>query len=240
MTTDHHATRRAELLAFIETEKAAGRLVGNIPPHYTTRPVAEALRELRTIDPQAYAASAEDCISATQNQCHTAASLTCGDSQHQHAPHRAPNSTGFSLNGELVVVSEDHVDFDALLGWEEPNTGDEITESNDEDVKKAAELLGDLVRWLANSATLESIGTRAAALVLVLQPSEISRRGSGAEVARRFGLTRQAIQQRTREVYLLAKKAFQARCMTTPDNRTASSKRSREYHARVGHKVRSK
>jgi hypothetical protein len=137
-------------------------------------------------------------------------------------------------NGELVEVGEfDYDEIDRRLG-NKPET-----EQHDKDIDRAADMLGHLVYWFSTSETINSAGLRAFALSFSLRPDLFSEK-TMAELARRLGVTKQALTKRASELFHPSNGIFVGRHMYAPSVRKKRQKISLEYHRRVGHKIHDK
>jgi hypothetical protein len=102
--------------------------------------------------------------------------------------------------------------------------------------REAGDLLEALVVWLAGSATIESAGLRAVALCWTLRPRACDA-GSGAQLAKRFGLTRQSVSKYVSDIHKLSRGVFTTGTMRPPADRAARREIAREYHKRAGHRL---
>ncbi len=217
LTNDERKTRA---LAVIKNGKRTGRL--------DSKKMTDALQTLSDLSPGYYAHGETE----RRENWHAETS---------HRPvHHAPDLNGFTVNGELVAIAfppaaETH---DRALGWEEPSTPESRARAeHDAKFATAGGLLADVVRWLVGSSpSLETIGLRGIALAATLQPHLFDDcTGSQAAIARRFGLTRSALQQRCNELRDLTNGVFQGRNMRNQEHRQAARLRAIQQHKRAGH-----
>lgn len=193
----------------------------------STLAVANALATLNSLDDKRYSVTLEKERDGGWSN----------DSSHKASIHARIAGSGISLNGELVAVTDPPAaeTHDANLGWREPVP--DPKEQFNRAMSQTSETLGRLVRWMATGTTLESIGLRAVALGSVIAPEAFEDcNGSQQSIARKFGLTRAAVQQRVSELRDIAP-SFQSRNMRGQDVREASRQRALQQHQRAGHRM---
>jgi len=146
--------------------------------------------------------------------------------------HHEQNNDGLALDGGHVVsvVGFDYDAVDRELGLTEPEA------PRDKAFVQAADLLEALILWLSESATVHACGLRALALSWALRPRAFEH-GSVSDMAKHFGVTKQAIGKYMTQVYHLSRGIFTTGTMRPPDARERQSKISNAYHRSAGHAV---
>jgi hypothetical protein len=100
----------------------------------------------------------------------------------------------------------------------------------------AADYLGEIAAWFAESNSIHSAGLRAYALALLLKPDMLPEQ-SATGLARELGVTKQAISKYVSHLVWLGKCNFHAAGIHGKAFREKRSKLSIAYHVRVGHAV---
>jgi len=202
-------------LAFstINAFKATGR-------KFQPAAVRHAFSQLHELDPKSYVFF--ESAPPRSDQCH--------DEKH-HAPTRT-GLVGFgtTAGGELVPIQQPFTpeEIDERNGWHEPDDG--IVSERDEQFAFVAEYLGEIVRYLAKEPTLPTIGLKAAALCLMLQPAAMGGDGTQSDLARKLGLTRAAVQKHCRAFREMANGIYTARCQLSPEGSEACRERATRQH----------
>jgi len=212
------ASKRARALKVIDKAKARGRT--------ETKAVAAALETLNQLDPVPYI---HDLAFSSKVIEHDAPF-------HLQAKHTNVSGAAYTIGGQIVPISqpvsaEEH---DSNLGWTEPG------ETTENPFAEASDTLQTIVNWIAESATLQTIGLRALALCVVTNPASFSGRCSGSlsDVAKLFGIkSRQHLQRHTAEIKSLTQdKRWNARGQRYL-GREKNKACALAYHKRVGHKI---
>ncbi|HSA13063.1 MAG TPA: hypothetical protein P5205_22150 [Candidatus Paceibacterota bacterium] len=103
----------------------------------------------------------------------------------------------------------------------------------------AAELLGEIAAWFAESKCVSSAGCKAWALALLLRP-QCCPEPTATSLAPQLGITKQAISRRMAELYRLTEGRMRSSAMRGEAVRRERSKIALEYHRRAGHRLRRK
>lgn len=215
------AEKMTRALNVIEKRKQCGLCLD-------TKGVAAALQTLATLDETRYCAHLE----------------TDHNPSHVHETHHAPrhqnlSGVGVTIDGGFVPITQPPApdEIDERNGWHEPAPAP-TAEALNIAFRQTAETLERITRWLAEGNCLEAIGLRAVAMITLLQPHAFDAcAGSQTSIARHFGLTRAALQQRCSELRDIAP-TFQGRNQRSPAVRDASRQRAIEQHRVAGHKLR--
>jgi len=144
---------------------------------------------------------------------------------------------GVTIGGEFVPIQqpESPDDHDAHLGWHEPA---ESAEENP--FEQAAETLNKIILFLAAAQTPQSIGLRAASLVLILRPEclDDSMGATMSGIAKVFGVHRAAIQKYTNEIRkLTTDKRWVGKRQRTA-GRDANRANAIKQHTHAGHNIK--
>lgn len=125
------------------------------------------------------------------------------------------------------------VDFD----WDavELDRGNPLAGYDDERINTGADILGDIIRWLAESRNVMSAGWRAMALVFLLKP-QLLKEKTFAEYARKNGATRAIVSKYVSQLHKLSRGKFKTGMMRSADTRKKSREAALRSHGKSKHK----
>lgn len=173
-----------------------------------------------------------------QNEFYSFRDKAEASDQPQQVGHHGDPGRGFDkLGNPIASVTPDICAIvDERNGW---LTEQEIAEApRNRRYADAAELLSGVLRYLASSADIHSMGIRGWALVLSVRP-DLAPEQTQMRLARKFGLTRQAISKYVREIFALGNGIFRHGDNIRGSNYRAGARRQAvAYHERVGHRNR--
>jgi hypothetical protein len=142
-----------------------------------------------------------------------------------------PNA--YDKSGLTQTVDFAYGDVEAALGTVPPES------PRDVDFHHAADLLQSICVWLSDSNTVHSAGLRALAISWVLRPRAF-RAKSVRQLAKSFGVTRQAIIKYATEVHRLSHGIFTSPTMRKPQTRIDRRRIATAVHKRAGHRMHGK
>ena len=147
------------------------------------------------------------------------------------------SGVGVTLGGEFVPIQhpDSPDDHDSHLGWHEP---EEQQQPNP--FEQAAETLNKIILFLAAAQTPQSIGLRAASLVLILRPEclDDSMGATMSSIAKAFGVHRAAVQKYTNEIRkLTTDKRWVGKRQRTA-GRAANRANAIKQHKHEGHNIK--
>jgi hypothetical protein len=150
---------------------------------------------------------------------------------HRQGHHKDHGNVAFENDAKVLLIDQPTADeIDQRLGWASPEP------EREKSLHQAADFVGVLAAWFAESNCISSAGAKAWAGALLLRPHCCPERNA-SRLAAHFGVTKQMFSKYLSQLHRMANGMMRSPALRSDAFRKQRSAIAREYHRRAGHRL---
>ncbi len=149
----------------------------------------------------------------------------------RHGHHKDQGNIGYEHDEKVLLIdppTADEHDHNLGLAAPEPDRKQALS--------SAADFLGEIAAWIADSSCVSSAGCKAWALALLLRP-QCCPGSTAARLAEHLGITRQAISKYVAQIYAFSQGRMRSSAMRNENFRKQRRQIAIAAHRRKGHRL---